>query len=99
MARDSAAIETKTWASEPPVMAFHDSYGYYPGFFYPGGSFVYYIDSDASAALPAKGPYSTRIVDLDGNLIEAFFGVPIGPGGLGTGNPGDAHVRAQEGLR
>jgi immune inhibitor A len=89
----TTVIETKTWPADPPIMAFHDSYGYYPGFFYPGsGPFVYYTDSDASAALPAKGLYTTRITDLDGNLLESLFGVPIGPGGLGTGNPGDDHV-------
>ena len=81
-------IETKTWPADPPIMAFHDSYGYYPGYFYPGsGGFVYLTDSDASAALPAKGPYTTRITDPDGNLLDYLFGVPIGPAGLGTGNP------------
>jgi hypothetical protein len=86
-------LETKTWDSMPPVPAFHDSYNYYPGFYYPGGSFVYLHDSDSSVVLPAKGDYSTRITDVDGDPLEALYGVPIGPGGLGTGNPGDDHVQ------
>jgi immune inhibitor A len=87
-------VETKTWSSEPPVMEFHDSYGYYPGFFYPGtGTTVYFHDSDGSLALPAKGPYTTRITDLDGNLLYDLYGVPIGTAGLGSGNPGDNNVQ------
>lgn len=82
-------LETKTWPAMPPVPAFHDSYGYYPGYYYPGGSFVYLHDNDSSATHATKGPYTTRITDPDGNLLEALYGVPIGPAGLGTGNPGD----------
>jgi immune inhibitor A len=87
-------LETKTWPSMPPVMTFHDSYGYYPGFYYPGtGSTVYLHDSDSSAAIPAKESYTTRITDPDGNLLEYLYGVAIGPAGLGSGNPGDDHVQ------
>jgi immune inhibitor A len=87
-------LEQKTWPSEAGIPAFHDSYGYYPGFFYPGvGSSVYYSYFSGSAALPAQGNYSTRITDPEGNLLPDLFGVPIGPGGLGTGNPGDDHVQ------
>jgi hypothetical protein len=86
-------LETKTWPSMPPVMTFHDSYGYYPGFYYPGGSFVYLHDQDSSAAIPAKDSYTTRVTDPDGNPLEFLYGTPIGPAGLGTGNPGDDHVQ------
>ncbi|MEA3337420.1 MAG: immune inhibitor A, partial [Chloroflexota bacterium] len=87
-------IEEKTWPSEAPVTAFHDSMGYYPGFFYPGeGDYVYLNDDDASAAVPAQGDYTTRVTWPDGTPFEALYGVPIGPAGLGTGNPGDSNVQ------
>ncbi len=87
-------LETKTWASMPPVHAFHDSFGYYPGLYYPGtGGVVYEHDWDSSAAIPAKEPYSTRVTDLDGNILYELHGAPIGPASLGTGNPGDEHLQ------
>ena len=53
---------TKSWPSLPATPAFHDSYGYYPGFFYPGsGSSLYFNYFSASAALPAQDSYSTRV--------------------------------------
>jgi len=87
-------IENKTWASMPPVQAFHDSFGYYPGLYYPGtGGLVYEHDWDSSAAIPAKEPYSTRVTDLEGNILYELHGAPIGPAGLGTGNPGDENLQ------
>ena len=87
-------METKTWPTMPAVQAFHDSFGYYPGLYYPGiGGSNYYHAWDASAAIPAKEPYSTRITDLEGNIIYDLQGTPGGPAGLGTGNPGDEHVQ------
>ncbi|HEY52577.1 MAG TPA: DNRLRE domain-containing protein [Caldilineae bacterium] len=87
-------LEEKTWPSEPGVYAFHDSMGYYPGFYYPGGGpYVYLHDWDSSAAIPARGNYSTPVTWPDGTPFEALYGIPIGPGGLGTGNPGDAGVQ------
>ena len=87
-------IEEKTWPGEAPVMAFHDSMGYYPGFFYPGGGpWVYLTDNDASAAVPAQGDYTTKVTWPDFTPFPALYGVPIGPAGLGTGNPGDSGVQ------
>jgi len=84
------SIETKTFPSRPPVPAFHDYLGYYPGFFYPGtGPYVYGWDSPASTVVPAKGNYTTKITWLDGSPLYELYGVPIGPGGLGDGNPWD----------
>ena len=83
-------IETKSWPSLPATPAFHDSYGYYPGFFYPGtGSSLYFNYFSASAALPAQENYSTRVTLPDSTPLPQLYGLPIGPGGLGTGNPGD----------
>lgn len=87
------SVEEKTWESLPPVPAFHDSYGYYPGlFFSPDTGFVYFNHDEASVVLPAKGPYSTRITDTEGNLLTALFGATVSGFELGTGNPGDDHV-------
>jgi hypothetical protein len=87
-------LEEKTWASEPGVYAFHDSMGYYPGFYYPGGGpYVYLHDWDSSAAIPARDNYSTPVTWPDGTPFPQLYGIPIGPGGLGTGNPGDSAVQ------
>jgi immune inhibitor A len=84
--------ETKSWDSRGPVRSFHDSYGYYPGLFLaPDGSF-YFHDIDASAVLPTKAPYSTRITDVDGNAAPELYGDLGGGIVLGTGNPGDDQV-------
>jgi M6 family metalloprotease-like protein len=85
--------ESKSWKGRPPVPAFHDSYGYFPGFFYDPTGQVYYLwDPGASAVLPAKGVYSTRVTDLNGELRTDQFDKSIGGLPLGTGNPGDDHV-------
>ncbi len=85
-------LETKTWPSEPGTAAFHDALGYYPGYFYPGsGSRVYPNDSDASAVVPAKGNYSTRITQISGAPFTGLYGVSIGSTILGSGNPGDVN--------
>ena len=87
-------IETKSWPSLPATPAFHDSYGYYPGFFYPGsGSSLYFNYFSASAALPAQDSYSTRVTLPDSTPLPQLYGLPVGPGGLGTGNPGDDSVQ------
>ena len=87
-------IETKSWPSLPATPAFHDSYGYYPGFFYPGsGPSLYFNYFSASAALPAQDNYSTRVTLPDSTPLPQLYGLPVGPGGLGTGNPGDDGVQ------
>jgi hypothetical protein len=82
-----------TWPSEPAEQAFHDSFGYQPGFFFsPDTGFVYFWDEGASTVLPARGVYSTPITDVTGDPIEEFYGFTVGGFPLGTGNPGDDHV-------
>jgi immune inhibitor A len=83
------SAETKSWDSRAPVRAFHDSYGYYPGLFLAPDGSLFFHDVDASAVLPTKAPYSTRITDVDGNPAPELYG-DLGNGiVLGTGNPGD----------
>ncbi len=87
-------LETKTWAGDPGVPAFHDSMGYQPGYFYPGsGSRVYSNDTDASAVVPAKGNYTTRITRINGSPFYQLYGVDLGTTVLGSGNPGDDNVQ------
>jgi immune inhibitor A len=53
---------------------------------------VFFRDIDASAVIPSRGnqPYSTRIVDPNGNPLSQFYGIDLGSGiVLGSGNPGD----------
>jgi len=91
-------LETKSWPSQAPVPAFHDSLNYTPGFFYPGtGSLLYLHDWDASAVIPARADYATPITWPDDQPYPELFGVEVAPGRLlGTGNPGDGG--AQYGL-
>ena len=83
--------------SKPAVTSFHDSMGYYPGFYYgapcAGGS-VCYTHRDASAVIPASANYSVAITDYDGNPLSALYGISVvPPSPLGTGNPGDESVQ------
>ncbi len=86
-------LETKTFPSRPPVREFHDSYGYYPGLFAAPDGALYFNDIEASAVLPSKGPYSTRITDVDGNPATALYGSEVAGFTLGSGNPGDDLVQ------
>ncbi len=85
-------LETKTFGPRPPVSQFHDSMGYYPGFYYIGDGYLYWWDIDASAVVPAQGDYTTKITDLDYNPLYDFYGLDIGTV-LGSGNPGDDGVQ------
>ena len=82
-----------TFAPQPAVSTFTDTKTWYPGLELRGSS-LFFRDIDASVVVPSKGnaQYTTRIVDADGNLVPGLFGLNIGIGILGTGNPADAGV-------
>ena len=92
-------LETKKFSSLPPVSQFHDSLGYYPGFWYnpdpdPDLNGLWFWDLPASVVIPAKGIYSTRITDVNKKLMPDLFGEDFGGGSLlGTGNPRDDKVQ------
>jgi len=86
-------LETKTFGPRPAVSQFHDSMGYYPGFYFTGDGYLYWRDIDASAVVPAQGDYTTRITDLDYNPLYGLYGIDIGGTVLGSGNPGDDEVQ------
>jgi uncharacterized repeat protein (TIGR01451 family) len=70
-------LETKDFGLRPGISQFHDSVGYYPGFYYPGsGPYIYWWDIDASAITPAQGDYGYLITDLDNNPIFDSSGDP-----------------------
>jgi len=78
----------------PAVSTFTDDKTWYPGLEIRG-SRLFYRDIDASTVVPSRGnaPYSTRVVDADGNLLPQFFGLDLGINSLlGTGNPADDGV-------
>ena len=83
------------FGSRPAVPAFHDSMRSVPGWLYPGGSFVYPVDSNASVVIPGASEYTTRIRGLDatgtmpGPDIKGFWGYTVSGRVLGSGNPGD----------
>lgn len=90
----SSPVACTSFPAQAPVGTFSDSRGWYPGIELRGSS-LYFRDIDASVAVPSVGnaPYTTRVVDPDGNLIPELFGFDLGGGqSLGTGNPGDAGV-------
>ncbi len=83
------------------VSTFTDNVTWYPGIeirppLAPGGNpRLFFRDVDASTVIPSVGnaPYSTRVVNEKGRLLQEYFGVDVGIGSLlGTGNPGDDGV-------
>jgi immune inhibitor A len=80
---------------QDPVSLFTDELGWYPGIEYRGAS-PFFRDVDASVVVPSVGnePYSTRVVDANGNPLPQRYGEnDLGlPSPLGTGNPADDDV-------
>jgi immune inhibitor A len=80
--------------AQDPVSSFTDDLGWVPGLEYRNGS-LFYRYRDGSVVVPSVGnaPYTTRIVDADGNPVEGLYGVDVGIGSLlGSGNPADSGV-------
>ncbi len=77
--------------SKNGVSSFTDAKSWYPGIeFRPDlspNAPLFFRDADASVVLPSKGnaPYTVRIVDQNGNLINELFGINFG-GGVFSGN-------------
>lgn len=86
-------LETKIFGPRPGINQFHDSLGYYPGFFWNGGQYIYLWDLDASCVIPAQDNYTTKITDMNYNPLYPFYGIDIGVTVLGSGNPGDDDVQ------
>jgi len=87
-------VETKTFGPQPAVSQFHDSLGYYPGLWYrPATGGLYFWQAEASAVVPAKDNYTTRITWLDKTPLTDLYGYDLGWAVLGSGNPGDAGVQ------
>ncbi len=89
-----------SFAAKPAVDEFNDARGYYAGV-YPCGILggYCYANQDGSAVIPAKGPYSLRVVHYDGTPYPEQYGglLPNSNYILGTGNPGDQGL--QHGVR
>jgi immune inhibitor A len=79
--------------SQRPVSTFTDNQGWVPGFELRGEQ-IFYRYANGSTVVPSLGnaPYSTRIVDPDGNPLTDLYGTDLGFTTLGTGNPADAGV-------
>ncbi|GAA2031168.1 immune inhibitor A [Agromyces tropicus] len=78
----------------PAVSTFTDDQGWVPGFAVgPTGS-LYYRDRDASVVVPSVGsaPYSVPLYHLDGTPATEYYGLDIGIGPFGSGNPADDGV-------
>jgi immune inhibitor A len=80
--------------SQQGVSIFTDTQTWYPGIEVRGQS-LFFRDIDASTVIPSvdNAPYSTRVVNDKGRLLNQLFGLDIGLGSLlGSGNPGDEGV-------
>ncbi|MEI5585139.1 immune inhibitor A domain-containing protein, partial [Agromyces sp. CCNWLW208] len=77
----------------PAVSTFTDDQGWAPGLEFRDGR-LFWRHIDGSAVVPSvdNQPYTTRIVDPEGNLVTSLFGTDLGFTKLGTGNPADAGV-------
>ena len=82
--------ETKTFGPRPPVSEFHDYLGYYPGLWCCWEGYLIWWDIDASAVIPAKANYTTKITWPDNSPAYPLYGYDIGVTVLGDGNPWDA---------
>ena len=86
------------YPSKPAVTKFNDAQGYYAGDFFgdpcPPG-YLCWAERDGSAVIPARGLYSSRIADFDGNPIDWLYGrmFPWLPSWYGSGKPGDDNVQ------
>ena len=76
------------------MSTFTDEKSWVPGLEYRAGQGYFWRDIDASAVVPSVDaqPYTTPIVDADGNLLPDQFGLDFGFTVTGTGNPSDAGV-------
>ncbi len=86
-------LQTKTFGPRPAVSTFHNSLGYTPGFLLGQDGYLYWWDRAASAVIPARADYTSRITDLEMQPITDLYGLDIGGTVLGSGNPGDAGVQ------
>lgn len=85
-----------SFPAKDAVTHFNDALGYYGGYFYGSpcaAGYLCYVERDGSAVVPARGLYSTRIVDFNMNPIYGFYGYPWAPSWLGSGNPADDNVQ------
>jgi immune inhibitor A len=84
-------LPPQVYPSKPAVTSFNDTLGYYGGYYFgnpcPAG-YVCNVEQYGSAVIPARGPYSLRMSDFDGDPIYGFYGYPWPPSWLGSGNPG-----------
>ncbi|MRX43884.1 M6 family metalloprotease domain-containing protein [Agromyces sp. Q22] len=78
----------------PAVSTFTDDQGWVPGFAVSPTGSLYYRDRDASVVVPSVGsaPYSVPLYHFDGTPATEYFGLDIGIGPFGTGNPADDGV-------
>jgi immune inhibitor A len=79
----------------PAVSTFTDDQGWVPGFAVNAETgALYYRDRDASVVVPSVGtaPYSVPLYHLDGTPATEFYGLDIGLGPFGSGNPADDGV-------
>lgn len=80
--------------AQPGVKAFTDDKGWVPGLEYRPDTGYWWRDPDASVVVPSVDvqPYTTPIVDADGNPLTDQYGLDFGFTITGTGNPADDGV-------
>jgi immune inhibitor A len=75
------------------VSTFTDDQGWAPGIEIRGSS-LFFRHRDGSVVVPSVGnsPYTTRVVDQDGNPLTDLYGLSVSGMTLGSGNPADSGV-------
>ena len=83
-----------TFGPQAPVSTFTDDQTWYPGIEFHEGVGYFFRDIDASVVVPSVGnaPYTTRMVDPDGNPLLEHYGLNFGFSISGSGNPADSGV-------
>ncbi|MGR0318481.1 immune inhibitor A domain-containing protein [Agromyces sp. ZXT2-3] len=95
----TVAGSTEEYCTDIPaldaVSTFTDDQGWVPGFAVNADTgALYYRDRDASVVVPSVGnaPYSVPLYYLDGTPATDYYGLDIGLGPFGSGNPADDGV-------
>ena len=82
-------------AAQAPVSNFTDDQGWVPGFaLNEATGQLYYRDRDASTVVPSvdNARYTTPLYDMQGNRLPDYYGIDVGLGPFGSGNPADSGV-------
>jgi immune inhibitor A len=89
-------LPAQVYPSKPAVTKFNDANGYYAGYWLDW-PYVPWHERDGSAVIPARGLYSVRLTDFNGDKLgptyDWLYGYSWAPSWFGDGKPGTDNVQ------